>query len=261
MNTKARHVRRVARDEFHIEYPGELNGRLLHALIYYDTHRFKQLKEIDILSRKAKDVTILSVFECSHSNKTGCPCKFVLREDQTGEIVGEHTQDQTHFNDIHSWRLFKVKTLIAKELRRDPFASPQTIMDRVYTSPEFEVDQFTPSIVSMKNALSRLKTKMIGTTQVDDASLTNLFLSAKTISGDDFLLFDDTYISNNNECKRVVGFSSVFLLEIARRGSGVFWGTELLNQSQRCSTSSTPSTRKLMARCFISFCSHGRKNE
>ena len=106
----ARHGRRVSRDTFYIEYPGELNGRLKHTLIHHDTHRFKQLKEIDILARKAKDVTIESVYECSHANKTGCPCKFILREDQSGEVVGEHADDLLHFNDIHSWRMFKAKT-------------------------------------------------------------------------------------------------------------------------------------------------------
>ena len=217
-------TKRVCRDAFHIEYPGELNGRLIHSLIYFDTHRFKQLKEIDILSRKAKDLTISSVYECSHSNKTGCPCKFILREDQTGEVVGEHTHDQNHLNDINSWRLFKAKSLIAKELRHDPFASPQTILDRVYSSPEFDVDQFTPSTASLKNALSRIKTKMLGITKIDAASLTNLFATSKTHSGDEFLLFDKVYQNHDGENKRVVGFSSGFLLEIARRGSGVFLG-------------------------------------
>ena len=86
--------RLVPHCSFHIEYIGELNGRRKHSLIYYDTHRFKQLKEIDVLSGKAKDLTISSVYECSHANKTGCPCKFILREDQSGEVVGEHTHDQ-----------------------------------------------------------------------------------------------------------------------------------------------------------------------
>ena len=203
-------VKHVCRDAFHIEYPGELNGRLIHPLIYCDTHRFKQLKEIDILSRKAKDLTISSVYECSHANKTGCPCRFILRDDQSGDIVGEHTYDQNHLNDIHSWRLFKAKTLIAKELRHDPLALPQTIMDRVYRSPEFDVDQFTPSSTSLKNALSRIKTKMIGTAKIDAVTLTNLFATSTTHFGDNFLLFDEIYRTRDGECRRVVGFSSSF---------------------------------------------------
>ena len=220
----AQHGRRVSRDTFYIEYPGELNGRLKHTLINHDTHRFKQLKEIDILARKAKDVTIESVYECSHANKTGCPCKFILREDQSGEVIGEHTDDLLHFNDIHSWRMFKAKTLIFKELLHDPFVSPQTIMDRVYASPEFDVDQFTPPIGSMKNALLRIKTKMVGVAQIDKVALANLFSSTRTRSGDAFLLFDGTHPTRDGERKRVVGFSSGFMLDVAQRGRGVFLG-------------------------------------
>ena len=67
-------------------------------------------------------MTIESVYECSHANKTGCPCKFILREDQSGEVVEEHTVDQAHFNDIHSWRMFLAKALIFQELLRDPLS-------------------------------------------------------------------------------------------------------------------------------------------
>ena len=47
--------------------------------------------------------------------------------------------------------MFKAKTLIFKELLRDPFVSPQTIMDRVYASPEFEVDQINVTSASDKH--------------------------------------------------------------------------------------------------------------
>ena len=134
----------IQRKDFHIEYPGTQNARLKHPLVHHDTHRFKQLKEIDILSRRAKDPSIVSVFECSHANKTGCPCKFVLRDDQTGEVVGVHTQDQMHVNDVHSWRLFKAKSLIVDALVDDPFIAPQKILDQLFRSPEFVIDQFTP---------------------------------------------------------------------------------------------------------------------
>ena len=139
----------IQRKDFHIEYPGTQNARLKHPLVHYDTHRFKQLKEIDILSRRAKDPSIVSVFECSHANKTGCPCRFVLRDDQTGEVVGVHTQDQMHVNDVHSWRLFKAKSLIVDALVDDPFVAPQKILDKLFRSPEFVIDQFTPPKASL----------------------------------------------------------------------------------------------------------------
>ena len=63
----------------------------------------------------------------------------------------EHADDLLHFNDIHSWRMFKAKALIFKELLRDPFVSPQTIMDRVYASPESEVDQINVTSGSDKH--------------------------------------------------------------------------------------------------------------
>ena len=128
----------VERKDFHVESPSFLNGRLIHALIHHDTHRFKQLKEMDVLTRRAKDPSITSVFECSHANKTGCPCKFVLREDQTGEIIGEHTR-QMHINDIYSWRLFEAKQLILDDLINDPFIAPHKLLDKVFNSPDFIV--------------------------------------------------------------------------------------------------------------------------
>ena len=61
-------------------------------LIHHDTHGFKHMKEMDVLTRRAKDLSVTTVFECSHTNKTGCPCGFVLWEDQTENIVGEHAR-------------------------------------------------------------------------------------------------------------------------------------------------------------------------
>ena len=69
---------RIERKDFYIEYPGEFNARLVHPLIHYNTHRFKRLKEVDVLTRKLNDPTIESVFECAYANTTGCWCKFVL---------------------------------------------------------------------------------------------------------------------------------------------------------------------------------------
>ena len=65
---------------------------------------------------------------------------------------------------------------------------------------------------------------MIGIIKNDVVSLTNLFATSKTHAGNDFLLFDNVYQTHNGESKRVVGFSSGVLLEIARRGIGVFLG-------------------------------------
>ena len=76
----------------------------------------------------------------------------------------------------------------------------------------------------MKNALARIKTKMVGVAQIDKVTLTNLFSSTRTRSGDTFLLFDGTHPTCDGERKRVVGFSSGFMLDVAQRGRGVFLG-------------------------------------
>ena len=125
---------RVERKDFYIEYPGEFNARLVHPLIHYNTHRFKRLKDVDILSRKSKDPTIESVFECSHANSTGCACKFVLRNDNTGELVGAHKEDTNHLNDIHSWRLYIAKTCLYNDILNEPFTSPQKLLDTLLTT-------------------------------------------------------------------------------------------------------------------------------
>ena len=222
MAARPRYV--VQRKDFHIESPSLLNGRLIHTLIHHDTHRFKQLKEMDVLTRRAKDPSITSVFECSHANKTGCPCKFVLREDQTGEIVGEHTQDTMHLNDIYSWRLFKAKQLILDDLINDPFISPHNILDKVFNSPEFVIDQFTPSKASLQNAIARLKAKIFGTLKIDLTTLSDYLQTVTTSSGERFTLRDETYIDDHQSLKRVVVLSSMFQLDIARRGVGTFMG-------------------------------------
>ena len=46
MDRHERPVKRLRRDSFHIEHRGELNGRLIHPLIYYDTYRFKQIRKL-----------------------------------------------------------------------------------------------------------------------------------------------------------------------------------------------------------------------
>ena len=131
---------RVERKDFYIEYPGEFNARLVHPLIHYNTHRFKRLKDVDILSRKSKDPTIESVFECSHANSTGCASKFILRNDNTGELVGAHKEDTNQLNDIHSWRLYIAKTCLYNDIVNDPFTSPQKLLDKLFASPEFVID-------------------------------------------------------------------------------------------------------------------------
>ena len=193
-------------------------------LIHHDTHRFKQLKEIDILTRQAKDPTIVSVFECSHANKTGCPCKFVLREDQSGVVIGEHRQDAMHLNDVYSWRLFKAKLLIFDDLINDPFVSPQRLIDKVFNSPDFVVDQFTPSKSSLQNAVARLKAKVFGTMKVDVETLSDYLKGVRTSSNQYFTLYEETYTSDQQSPKRIVVFSSSFQLDIARRCKGTFMG-------------------------------------
>ena len=61
-------------------------------LVHHDTHGFKHQKEIDVLTRRVKVLSVPTVFECSHANKTGCPCEFVPWEEQTENIVGEHAR-------------------------------------------------------------------------------------------------------------------------------------------------------------------------
>ena len=193
----------VERKDFNVESPSFLNGRLLHALIHHDTHRFKQLKEMDVLTRRAKDPSITSVFECSHANKTGCPCKFVLREDQTGEIIGEHTQDTMHINDIYSWRLFEAKQLILDDLINDPFIARHKL-DKVFNSPDFIVDQFTPSKASLRNAIARLKAKVFGSMKVDATSLSDWLKSVTTLSGERFTLLDETRVDDRQSIKELL---------------------------------------------------------
>ena len=213
----------IQRKDFHIEYPGTQNARLKHPLVHYDTHRFKQLKEIDILSRRAKDPSNVSVFECSHANKTGCPCRFVLRDDQTGEVVGVHTQDQMHVNDVHSWRLFKAKSLIVDALVDDPFVAPQKILDKLFRSPEFVIDQFTPPKTSLQNAISRLRTTIFGQANVDPSMLSDYLRDVRTLDGKRFVLLEDTY-QTEQSMKRIVVLSSQFQIDIARRRGGMFMG-------------------------------------
>ena len=210
--------------DFHVETPSILNGRLLHALIHHDTHRFKQLKEIDVLTRQAKDPSITSVFECSHANKTGCPRKFILREDQSGEIIGEHTQDALHLNDIYSWRLFEAKQLILDGLINDPFISPHKLLDKVFNSTDFIIDQFTPSKASLKNAIARLKAKVFGTMKVDATTLSNFLQNVTTLSGESFTLCNETYVDEHQSIKRVVVLASAFQIDVAKRNVGTFMG-------------------------------------
>ena len=213
----------IQRKDFHIEYPGTQNARLKHPLVHHDTHRFKQLKEIDILSRRAKDPSIVSVFECSHANKTGCPCRFVLRDDQTGEVVGVHTQDQMHVNDVHSWRLFKAKSLIVDALVDDPFVAPQKILDQLFRSPEFVIDQFTPPKASLQTAISRLKTTIFGQANVESGMLSDYLRDVRTLDGKRFVLLEDTY-QTEQSMKRIVVLSSRFQIDVARSCGGMFMG-------------------------------------
>ena len=174
---------RIERKDFYIEYPGEFNARLVHPLIHYNTHRFKRLKEVDVLTRKLKDPTIESVFECSHANSTGCACKFVLREDNTGELVGAHKEDTNHLNDIHSWRLYIAKTRLYDDIVNDPFMSPQKLLDNLFTSSEFVIDQFSPPLSVLKNAISRLKAKILCSSSLRPEHLDQLFFSVKLSTG------------------------------------------------------------------------------
>ncbi len=64
---------------------------------------------------------------------------------------------------------------------------------------------------------------MIGTAKIDAVTLTNLFATSTTHFGDNFLLFDEIYRTRVASADELLGFQA-FLLEIARRGSGVFLG-------------------------------------
>ena len=88
-------------------------------------------------------------------------------------IIGEHKQDAMHLNDVYSWRLFKAKMMILDGLVNDPFIAPQRLIDKVFGSPDFIVDQFTPSKSSLQSAVARLKTKVFGTMRVDIATLSD----------------------------------------------------------------------------------------
>ena len=213
----------VQRKDFHIEYPGTLNARLKHPLICYETHRFKQLKEVDILTRRAKDPSIVSVFECSHANKAGCPCKFVLREDQTGEVIGNHALDQAHLNDVYSWRLFKAKSLILDDLVNDPFIAPQKLLDKLFKSPEFIVDQFTPPKASLQYAIARLKKAIFGRSKIEADELRYYLQNIQTLDGNQFILAEETYL-NHQTTKRIIIMASPFQIDVARRCSGKFMG-------------------------------------
>ena len=174
---------KVERKDFYIEYPGSFNARLVHPLIHYNTHRFKRLKDIDILSKKSKDPTIESVFECSHANTTGCSCKFVLRDDNTGELVGVHKDDTNHLNDIHSWRLYIAKTRLYNDIVSDPFKSPQKLLDKLFAFPDFVIDPFTPPLTVLNNAISRLKSKVFHSLSLSLDLLDSFLSSIKNISG------------------------------------------------------------------------------
>ena len=224
MESTRGHVTRIERKDFHVEYPGEFNARLVHPLIHYNTHRFKRLKEIDVLSRKAKDPSIEAVFECSHANSTGCPCKFILREDGTGEVVGTHKADSNHLNDVNSWRLYTAKVHLYEGIVHDPFTTPQKLLDNLFDSPDFIVDQFTPSKAVLQNAISRLKAKVFGQSKLDGSQLERLFCSTKTIAGEDLLMWKGEYTNDKHVSKRIVIFSSPFQLTIARKSGGVFMG-------------------------------------
>ena len=52
---------KAERKDFYIEHPDDFNAWLVRHLIHYNTHRFKRLKDVDILSRKWMDRTIESV--------------------------------------------------------------------------------------------------------------------------------------------------------------------------------------------------------
>ena len=209
---------------------------------YITTHRFKQLKEIDVLTRRAKDPSITSVFECSHANKTGCPCKFVLREDQTGEIVGEHTQDTMHLNDIYSWRLFKAKQLILDDLINDPFISPHNILDKVFNSPDFVIDQFTPSKASLQNAIARLKAKIFGTLKIDLTTLSDYLQTVTTSSGELSLFVTKTTLMTINRLKELS--CSRARSSSTSRGVGLerSWAMAPSIRSRQCSRSCTQFT-------------------
>ena len=130
---------RVERKDFYIEYPGEFNARLVHPLIHYNTHRFKRLKEVDILTRKLKDPTIESVFECSLTHTTVCALKFVLPDDNTEELVWVHKEDTNHLNDIDSWHLSIAQMRLYDDIINGPVMSPQNLLDSLFTSSEFVI--------------------------------------------------------------------------------------------------------------------------
>ena len=192
---------------------------------------------------KSKDPTIESVFECSHANSTGCACKFVLRNDNTGELVGARREDTIYLNEYHSWRLYIAKTCLYNDILNEPFTSPQKLLDKLFTSPDFVIDQFTPPLSVLRNAISRLKSKVFSSSHLCSDIVDNLFHSAKTVDGDDLFLHKGTYSNRQHSTKQIFIFASRFQLDVARKAAESFWAMGHFSSFQQSSNRCTHSIR------------------
>mgnify|MGYP004668786087 CR=1 FL=1 len=150
MDRHERPVKRLRRDSFHIEHRGELNGRLIHPLIYYDTYRFKQIRKLT--SSRGRQRTSQSHRSMNVPIQTGLGAhasSSYARTSLAKSLVNRHTIKNTR-PTFTCGDSSKQKTLIAKELCHDPFSSMLMILDGDHWSPEFEADQFAPSTASLK---------------------------------------------------------------------------------------------------------------
>ena len=121
----------------------------------------------------------------------------------------ENTHDQKHLNDVYALRLFKANRRLEGAPGRPICFSTNHLLPSQQLSL-FDLDRFTPSTTSLKNALSRIETKMLRIPNIDAASLPNSPTASKSHSGKGFKLVVKAYQNHDEESKLSLDFQAVF---------------------------------------------------
>ena len=129
-------------------------------MLFYENHSFKQPNETRILSFKAFDNSIDSVFVCSHCSN-GCNCYIVIYKDGEAKKINEHSNDFKHLLDIQMQRRYEARKFIQMELQTNPNATTQEIITK-YIKYVKTIDPLTPPKKYLNHIVKSFKSDMLG---------------------------------------------------------------------------------------------------
>ena len=128
-------------------------------MIIFESNFFKRMSEESILSVRKKDRKIKEVFICCNS-QNGCRCRFILYEDNSGGLLGDHHPVSVHLHNIYRERQYLFKCHVIDSFLVSPNISPLVIITNYLKTNA--IDCYSPDRNFMNSTISDQKRKNLG---------------------------------------------------------------------------------------------------